>query len=81
MLGNSFTCPECQTLYQVVKGERGPETVDHYVACRSCGALLPGRDQQFILKYLVLRKLVRTENRRRTSFDHEAVRDIVAIRR
>ena len=36
---NPFTCPNCQALYQVVKVEAGPETVDCEVACRSCGAL------------------------------------------
>ena len=77
MLGNSFTCPNCQTLYQVVKGERGPETVDHDVACRSCGAPFPGRDGEFILKYFLLRKPVRIENRPSISFDREVVRDSV----
>jgi hypothetical protein len=45
----SFTCPNCQA--HVVKAERGPETVDHDLACRSCGAPLPGREGDFVLKY------------------------------
>ena len=72
----AFTCPKCQTRYQVVKGERGPETVDHDVACRSCGAPFPGRDGEFILKYFVLRKPARFESRRLTNFDREAVKDL-----
>jgi hypothetical protein len=49
---NSFTCPNCKALNQVVKVERGPETVDHDVACRSCGAPLPGRKGNFVRKVL-----------------------------
>src|SRR6185312_299088 len=52
----SFTCPTCQALYHIVKVERGPETVDHELACRSCGASLPGREGSFVLKYFMLRK-------------------------
>jgi predicted Zn finger-like uncharacterized protein len=51
----SFTCPHCQTLYQVVKAEVGPETVDRAVSCRSCGEALPGREGNFVLKYFLLR--------------------------
>ena len=35
----SFACPSCDALYELVKVEAGPETVDCEVACRSCGAL------------------------------------------
>jgi hypothetical protein len=45
-----FTCPNCQALYQVVKVERGLETVDRDVAC-SCGSPLPGREGNFVLKF------------------------------
>ena len=38
---NSFTCPNCGALYQVVKVERGPETNDRDLTCRSCGGSLP----------------------------------------
>jgi predicted Zn finger-like uncharacterized protein len=51
----SFTCPNCQALYQVVKVEVGPETVDRAVSCRSCGEALPGREGNFVLKYFLLR--------------------------
>ena len=52
----SFTCPNCQELYHVVKGEAGPETVDKEVACRACGAPFLGREEGFVLKYFLLRK-------------------------
>jgi hypothetical protein len=61
----SFTCPNCQALYHVVivKAERGPETVDHDLTSRSCGAPLPGREGNFVLKYFLLRKAGRTGRR------------------
>jgi hypothetical protein len=60
-----FTCPNCQALYQVVKVERGPETVDRDVTCRSRGAPLPGREGNFVLKYFMLRKAGRAKSWRR----------------
>jgi hypothetical protein len=60
---NSFRCPNCKALYDVVKVERGPETVDRDLSCRSCGALLPGREGNFILKYFMLRKALPREAR------------------
>jgi hypothetical protein len=50
-----FQCPHCRALYQVIKCEAGPETDDGQIACRACGALLVGRDGQFVLKYFLLR--------------------------
>jgi hypothetical protein len=41
---NSFTCPNCGALYQVVKVERGPETNNLNLTCRSCGGSLPSRE-------------------------------------
>ena len=43
-----FKCPDCGALYRVIKVEAGPETVDHQVSCRACGAPLDGRDRQFV---------------------------------
>ena len=60
---NSFTCPNCDALYQVVKAEPGRETVDREVACRSCGGPLAGRDGKFVLKYFLLRKAGRSRRR------------------
>jgi predicted Zn finger-like uncharacterized protein len=51
-----FNCPNCNALYQIVKVEAGPETVDLEVVCRICGAPFPGREEGFVLKYFLLRK-------------------------
>jgi hypothetical protein len=34
----SFHCPYRDALYELVKVEAGPETVDREIACRACGA-------------------------------------------
>jgi predicted Zn finger-like uncharacterized protein len=59
----SFTCPNCQALYQVVKVEAGPESVFQEVPCRVCGALFPGREGNFVLKYFMLRKALKKSRR------------------
>jgi hypothetical protein len=51
-----FHCPDCNALYQVVKTEAGPETVDQEITCRGCGAPWAGREGKFVLKYFLLRK-------------------------
>ena len=52
-------CPNCQALYQIVKVEAGPETIDREPTCRACGGPLAGRDGKFVLKYFLLRKAAR----------------------
>ena len=47
---NSFTCRNCQALYQVVKVEAGPETVFQDVTCRVCRDFLLGREGNLVLK-------------------------------
>ena len=51
----SFTCPNCQAYYHIVKVEAGPETGSEDVACRGCGHAFPGREGKFVLKYFMLR--------------------------
>ena len=51
-------CPSCKALYQVVKAEAGPETVDLEVACNICNGTLVARERQFVLKYFLLRKAI-----------------------
>ena len=51
-----FNCPNCNALYQVVRAEPGPETIDGEIACLVCHGPLAGRDRQFVLKYFLLRK-------------------------
>ena len=69
MADGTFTCPSCRAPYQVVKCERGPETVDHDLTCRSCEAPFPGRDGNFVLKYFMLRKADRVQKVRRNVED------------
>ena len=45
-----FRCPTCG----IVKVGAGPETVDRQINCRTCGALLVGREGPFVLKYFLL---------------------------
>jgi hypothetical protein len=54
-----FTCLNCKALYQLVKVEAGLETVDRAVTCLVCGAPLPNREGEFVLKYFLLRKAAR----------------------
>jgi hypothetical protein len=51
-----FNCVDCNALYHLIKVEAGQETVDRELDCRACGAPLPARDGQFVLKYFLLRK-------------------------
>jgi hypothetical protein len=41
---NSFTCPNCQTLYHVVKVEGGPQTDSREITRRTCGGPLTARE-------------------------------------
>jgi len=52
----SFTCPTCNALYQMVRQEAGPETVNREITCRVCGGPLPSCEGKFVLKYFMLRK-------------------------
>ena len=67
-----FTCPNCQALYQVVKVERGLETVDREVARLSCGAPLVGREGNLVLEYFMLRKAIRKKGWRRNEMPQPA---------
>jgi hypothetical protein len=54
-----FTCLNCKALYQLVKVEAGLETTDRALTCLVCGAPLPGREGEFVLKYFLLRRASR----------------------
>jgi hypothetical protein len=60
-----FNCPHCNALYQVIKAEGGPETIDSEIPCRACGGPLPGRTGSFVLKYFLLRNALRPDPRAR----------------
>ena len=61
----TFTCPNCQALYEVVKVEAGPETTLQEVTCLSCGGPLAAREGKFVLKYFLLREASRVQKSRR----------------
>lgn len=64
-LSTCFVCPNCGAVYQVIRGEAGPETMDRGIACRSCGGPLLSREGGFVLKYfLVERSRVQALGRR-----------------
>jgi hypothetical protein len=56
-----FRCKSCFALYQVVKTQAGPETVDPQIACRVCKGPLAAREGQFVLKYFLLREASRLD--------------------
>jgi len=58
-----FTCPNCASLYHVVKVEAAANTNDRWVTCRVCGGPLPAREGEFVFKYFLLRKAARGQNR------------------
>jgi hypothetical protein len=63
----NFTCPNCSVLYQIIKAKAGLETTECDIACRICGGPFPARDQQFVLKYFLLRKAIQNQKWQRQS--------------
>jgi len=61
----SFTCPNCNALYEVVRQEAGPETADREVTCRACDSPFLAREGRFVLKYFLQREGGRIQRRRR----------------
>ena len=51
---SSFRCSNCNALYQVVKVEAGPDTVDRGITCRCCEAPLIDREGNLVIKYFLL---------------------------
>ena len=51
-----FHCPNCNALYQIIKTEAGPESVDREITCLACRRPLHGREGNFVVKYFMLRK-------------------------
>ncbi len=49
----SFKCPNCGTLYEVVRVEAAAAH-DSEITCRACGGPLRGREGEFILKYFLV---------------------------
>jgi hypothetical protein len=42
--GHSFTCPNCNALYRLVRQEAGPETINREVTCRAWTSAHQKRD-------------------------------------
>jgi len=60
----SIRCANCDALYQAVRAEPGPQTIDREIRCEACGGPLPARDGKFILKYFLWRKAARRQRPR-----------------
>ena len=60
---SSFNCPRCKAMYQVITEEAGPETVYSEITCNACGGPLPNREGKYVLKYFLLRKGARFQQR------------------
>jgi hypothetical protein len=50
-------------MYQVITEEAGPETVYSEITCTACGGPLPNREGKYVLKYFLLRKGARFQQR------------------
>ena len=68
---SSFNCPNYNALYQVVRVEAGPETVNRELTCSACGGPLLSREGKFIIKYFLLRKGGRIQRWRRSPLSHK----------
>ena len=66
-----MTTGNCNALYQIVKVEAGPETVDRQVTCRTCGGPFPGREGKFVIKYFLLRNAGRIQKWKRPRYRAE----------
>ena len=53
----NFVCPNCSSLYEIVKAGAAREAIDPDIACPTCGGSLPAREGRFALKYFLLRKV------------------------
>ena len=51
-----FHCPRCGTPYTVIRAEADSTSEETEVACTICRAPLPAREEEFVLKYFLLRR-------------------------
>jgi hypothetical protein len=59
-----FRCATCSASYHVVKLEPDPQAADCETIC-ACGAVLPSREEQFVMKYFLLGTVRRIRKRKR----------------
>ncbi|MGO9699471.1 MAG: hypothetical protein ACLPX7_09440 [Xanthobacteraceae bacterium] len=51
-----FDCPKCGTPYTLLRVEADATSEDGEIACTVCGEPLRARDEQFVLKYFLMRR-------------------------
>lgn len=51
-----FDCPKCGTPYTLLRVEADETSEDNELACTVCGAPLLAREEQFVLKYFLMRR-------------------------
>jgi hypothetical protein len=57
-----FTCPNCKSLYEVIKTEVASGTDNRDKTRCACGSSFAGREGKFVLKYFILRKGIRSRH-------------------
>jgi len=61
-----FSCGKCESLYHVVRTRAGVDSLRADVRCCVCGAAFTSYDEDFVLKYFVVRRTDRPRRQRRT---------------
>ena len=51
-----FDCPKCGTPYTLLRVESDDTSEDSELACTVCGAPLVAREEQYVLKYFLMRR-------------------------
>ncbi|MGB7102273.1 MAG: hypothetical protein WBD95_26365 [Xanthobacteraceae bacterium] len=51
-----FDCPKCGTPYTLLRVEADATSEDGDIACTICGEPLRAREDQFVLKYFLMRR-------------------------
>jgi predicted Zn finger-like uncharacterized protein len=52
----NFVCPHCASLYETVKASAVPNGVESEIKCSTCRGALPSREEEFVLKYFLMRR-------------------------
>jgi len=52
----NFVCPHCASLYEIVRASALPNGVEREIKCSTCRGPLPAREEQFFLKYFLMRR-------------------------
>jgi predicted RNA-binding Zn-ribbon protein involved in translation (DUF1610 family) len=60
---SSFVCPDCGSVYKVVRLKTPPEPRDYPVGCLTCGRALAPREDEFLLKYFRMERRTKAGRR------------------